>query len=113
MSADRIKTLEDIEALASEANESGETTRMRVLCFPKLLAIAQSQREDICRIQITRLRRMAKHSREIVGNWPRILASFKDRFPPDQNSWRARWIRRHAALQNACRAKIARLRGEA
>jgi len=41
------RTLEEIEALAAEANASGETTRMRAMEFPRLLAIAQEQRAEI------------------------------------------------------------------
>ena len=41
------RTLEEIEALAAEANASGETTRMRVMEFPRLLAIAQEQRAKL------------------------------------------------------------------
>ena len=40
-------TLEEIEALDAKAQKSGETTRMRVMQFPRLLEIAQEQRAEI------------------------------------------------------------------
>lgn len=65
---------------------------------------------EIVRLKIAHLRRMAKASAEIVGRWPSVLASI----PPDHadmNSWRARWVRKHMALQSACLAKITELKG--
>ena len=40
----RKATLEEIEALDAKAQKSGETTRMRVMQFPRLLEIAREQR---------------------------------------------------------------------
>ena len=38
------RTLEEIEALAAEANRGGDVPRMQAINFPDLLAIAQEQR---------------------------------------------------------------------
>lgn len=65
--------------------------------------------EELIRLKIAHLRRMAKASADLVGSWPSVLASI----PPeheDANSWRARWIRKHMALQSACLAKITELK---
>lgn len=55
------RTLEEIEALDAQANASGETTRMRAMEFPRVLAIAQEQRAEIARLR--------EFVREIRDDW--------------------------------------------
>ena len=66
--------------------------------------------EELRRLRISQLRRMADVCRERLGNWPRILSDVPPRYIT-VNSWRSRWCRRISALLAACLAETERLRG--
>lgn len=89
--------------------ERGCTRYMRINTCQEFQPNDDAIFREIVRLKIAHLRRMAKASADLVGSWPSVLASI----PPeheDANSWRARWIRKHMALQSACLAKITELK---
>lgn len=110
--ADPSMTREVHQSL-TQAKDDGERMERRLQDLGEeadnLEACLDDAEVEIARLKIAHLRRMAKASANLVGSWPSVLASI----PPeheDVNCWRARWVRKHMALQSACLAKITELK---